>query len=183
MMPELEKADWSCSVGEKVMWTHVSPLCILVDGGKSPSPVWTSGGTENSAERKAMDGDSKSSRPCVGRVRPGNPGTPSFPTCLAFPSCCPLSLCHKPLGQLLPSPLSSHPVCQTQPSPNSQHHEVEVVFSIHNLSLPHFPSHPRPVSAQLHREPQSPSPETNVEGGEDRDRHSGRAGLLSSPFC
>lgn len=40
MMPELEKADWSCSIGQKVIRTQVSPLSVLVDGGKSPSPVW-----------------------------------------------------------------------------------------------------------------------------------------------
>lgn len=40
MMPELEKADWSCSVGQKVTQTQVSPLSILVDVGESSSPVW-----------------------------------------------------------------------------------------------------------------------------------------------
>lgn len=39
MMPELEKADWSCSIGQKVIRTQVSPLSILEDGGESPSPV------------------------------------------------------------------------------------------------------------------------------------------------
>lgn len=118
-------------------------------GANHPHLYGHAGGTESSSERKAMDGDSKSSGQCVGRVRPGAPGTLGCPSCLACPSCCSLSLCPKPLGQLLPWPLPSHPVCQTQPSLSSQHHEVEGLFSTHNLSLPHFPPHPSPVSAGL----------------------------------
>lgn len=44
MIPELEKADWSCRVGQKVTRTQVSPLSILVDGGESASPVWAGRG-------------------------------------------------------------------------------------------------------------------------------------------
>ena len=40
MIPELGKADWSCSDGQKVIRTQVSPLSIIVDGGKSASPAW-----------------------------------------------------------------------------------------------------------------------------------------------
>ena len=91
----------------------------------------------------------RTSGQCVGRVRPGAPGTPGCPSCLACHSCCSLSLCPKPLGQLLPCPHPSHPACQTQCSLSPQHHEVEGLFSTHNLSLPHFPPQPRPVSAGL----------------------------------
>lgn len=55
MMPELEKAGWSCSVGQKVIQTQISPHSILVDGGESASPGWVGrievGGMEGSAGR------------------------------------------------------------------------------------------------------------------------------------
>lgn len=83
-----------------------------------------------------------------------SPGTRGGPTCPARPSCCPLSLCHKPLGQLLPWPRSPHPVCQAQPSLSSQHHEVEGLFSTHNHSQLPFPP-----QASVCRTPVPPAPQ------------------------
>lgn len=63
MMPELEKAGWSYSFGQKVIQAQVSPLSVLVDGGESASPVCVGrvevGGMEGSPGRHPGKGMSK----------------------------------------------------------------------------------------------------------------------------
>ena len=84
MMPELEKTDWSGSIGEKMIWTQVSPLCILVWMGAShPHLYGHACGTESSAERTAMNGDSKNFRAMCGEGETWSPwhsGLPQLPS-------------------------------------------------------------------------------------------------------
>lgn len=90
MMPELEKADWSCSVGQKVTQTQVSPLSILVDVGESSSPVWVGRVGWNGMEGSVAESQARrhQQEQYLGRVR-SKPRTTCSLSCLPCSSTCP----------------------------------------------------------------------------------------------
>ena len=104
MIPELEKADWSCSVGQKVTRTQVSPLSIRVDGGESASPVWVGWGGvgwyAGLTSRSQARGRQK--KQCLRRLR-SNLCITCCSSCLQRPFTCPTATL-LPLQILKPKP-------------------------------------------------------------------------------
>lgn len=144
MVPELEKADWSFSVGQKVIQIQVSPHSILVDGGESASPGLVGrievGGMEGPPGRNPGKGYQKGQYLSMGKSKPCT-------------TCCSSCLQH-------------HSTCQnamySSPNPTISS-SCSASFSRPSLTDPGFPTAPRLRKSDPH--PQShpgPHPWRNV---------------------